>query len=157
MNTSKHNKSPHDPIAMTNIISNHQFGVVIDKAKRLLKIQQLLAHVLDNESLTHCHVLNIENNQLVVATDNAAWATRIRYEEAEIVQYLQQFPETRMIQFIQCHVRPATAAPKLIDDKPPMKRHLSDSSRSLIRDAADNIADEKLKAALIHLSQVQGC
>ena len=60
------------------------------KSQQLVYLNQLVQTVLDNELKPHCQVANYEKGMLTLATDNAAFATQLRYQTPELIKILQQ-------------------------------------------------------------------
>lgn len=142
-----------DPQPLTQILSQDKVGMVIAKAKQLLRIQQILNDVLRKMQLPACKVLNVEYNQLYISAENAAIATRLRYLEPDLAQALQSHHETRMIQFIHAKVKPKTTLPETHTPEIEPKTPISPNNKQLIKTTAEGVMDARLRAALEKLTQ----
>lgn len=67
---------------------------------------EVLHSLLPDELAPHCHTVNIISNTIVIETDSAVWATRLRYLAPELIKILQQNSPFAHLTEIQCRVRP---------------------------------------------------
>lgn len=85
----------------------------------------------------HCQVANYRDGILIVQTDNAAWATQLRYILPEVQTRLQTYPEFKALNSIRYFVRPAkNAAEKALTN--PIT--LSAENAQILSAAAEHIA-----------------
>jgi len=63
-----------------------------EKNVHLQQINQTLPTILPQPLARHCRVVNLREKTVVIYTDSAAWATRLRYLIPTILQAWQQQP-----------------------------------------------------------------
>lgn len=78
-----------DPIKVNELLGKSALKSIMAKAGIIEKLNTCLTRTLPTNILTHCQVLNFENNIVVIGVDNATWLTRLRYEEQDIRNALQ--------------------------------------------------------------------
>jgi hypothetical protein len=60
----------------------------------------------------HCCIAKYSKGVLVLAVDNASWATQVRYHTPDIIEALKILPEFNKLKTIQCFVQ-AKRSPKI--------------------------------------------
>jgi len=92
---------------VSDVISDHgtSLGVLFQRANVLMRVEQLLAGILDPEVAGHFQVATIRENRLILITPSANWATQLRMQATQLIQRLGQsgFPE---IEHIDIRVAP---------------------------------------------------
>lgn len=140
------------PIAKFLSSKATKLSPLISQAKRITQINIILNQSLDYEIAKHVQVSNIHNNQLRLIVDSAAWATRLRYKQSEIINRFKNFAITKSINAIHIKISPSNNP---VSEKP--KRHnnikLSKSSAELMAREIEVIDDENLKNALIRITR----
>lgn len=121
-------------------------------ASYLQKIQAVVDSTLPENAIGSVRVADCSDGRLLLIVDNGGWATRLRYQQASITRALAQ--RLRLgIDRVEVRVRPwprETATPAT-------PRHLSATSRRLIRDCADYVDNNpELALALDRLASVGG-
>ncbi len=96
-----------DPAPINTLLGESSFASIIQKARLLLKIEQILRSNLPENFATHCHVLTFKDNTLILQVDNSSLATRLRYQEDELIDLLKMQTELPAISRIQIRTRPA--------------------------------------------------
>ena len=77
---------------------------IVQQARAIAAADEALQSVLPAELAPHCHVINLRAETLIVATDSAAWATRLRYLAPSVLESLHQLATPLMVQVIRCRV-----------------------------------------------------
>jgi hypothetical protein len=128
---------------------------VVQAAIELQAITTLLQQLLEPELASHCRASEWNNNCLTLAADNAAWATRLRYQQSTILSQLRTQPQFMGLGSIRIEVQaaetPLIAAPSTRPTKPRMT--LSTAAAAGIKATAEKIEDPALKAALEKLAE----
>lgn len=86
-----------NPIAST-------LGKVIQKAKWLLALDQVIQTLLPEQFAPYCRVMNVKQDILVLGISSAAVAMRVRMQSTEILQALQKVTNDYTIREIQYKV-----------------------------------------------------
>ena len=68
--------------------------------------------VVGDTLAAHCRPLSLDGTKLVIAVDEPAWATQIRYLETELLRRLAQVVEGPPVQSIEVRVNPGETSPK---------------------------------------------
>lgn len=99
-------KHPQDPQKVSKLLSKSTLGQLVEKAYFLLSIQEALYHCLP-EGLTNqqCRVANLNGKTLVIEAEQASFATRLRYQQHEILEKLNARLNGVDIQLLQVRVR----------------------------------------------------
>ncbi len=125
----------------------------------LLKLQQLnqwnawLAECLADEKslLTHCKIVGLDRQSLIVMATNPHWVTRFRFFIPTLIEKLRQFPDLKNIQAICCKVSPPQY--NQVVKKPRGKLALSQGSSEVVQHTAKKIKHAKLKQVLERLAE----
>jgi len=72
----------------SRILENAAFPLV-DRAQKLLRLEQTVLRILPEDLSLHCKVLNLRNKTLIVSAPSSAWAARLRFAAPELVSQLQ--------------------------------------------------------------------
>lgn len=81
-----------DPKKISDILTTGSLDLILKKAKILETFNTALTRHLPTSLAMHCHVMNFHNSILVIGVDNMSWLTRLRFEEQELIQKLQEDP-----------------------------------------------------------------
>jgi hypothetical protein len=141
------------PRPITELLENQAADPWVRAIQRGKKLQQLARRVqsaLDPELASHCEVLNLRGNSLILATDATVWATRLRYQLPTLLRSLQQYPPLKDLNDIQIRVKPATVQPSL---QRKHQIHLSADSAYCLQQCAESIDDKALSQALHRLAK----
>ncbi|MGH8120618.1 MAG: DciA family protein, partial [Gammaproteobacteria bacterium] len=98
----------------------------------------------------HCTVANYANNTLVLYTDTPSWASRIRYNTPQILQFLQTECNLVSLKTIRIKVKPVSVQAAQIPDK---RLKLDVHTANLIRQSASSVSDDALKCLLLKISK----
>lgn len=137
---------------ISNILqANQELRSLFQRANLHGKLQSILQQCLPAAAAKHCHLGNFTADQLTLVVDNAHWATRLRYQQEQLLERLRQHQEFAGLHSLRLQVRPAqdlNQAPM-----PASKRQeISEQAREIISSCADIITDEKLRAAMQRLA-----
>lgn len=126
----------------------NQINTLLFKVKQLLILQKLFDAVIDKNLQPYIKVAAYENNCLTLIVENASISTRLRFIEPDIITNLKKSLELQALESIKCKVRPENQKSD-IENK--TERKISKESAELIKQTAEHIKDENIKAALKHL------
>lgn len=124
----------------------NSFAALVEKVKYLNRLNLIFAKQFPNLA-SHCQIANLRNDKLIVEVNNNAWATRIHYQSAEIINQLKQFPEFCNLQQLNYFVKKNIAAHA--KNKKPLT--ISTENKTLVREIADCINQPALKKALLRI------
>jgi hypothetical protein len=112
-------------------------------------LQKTVIGQLDPSFRDHIYVAGITENTLVIYSDNPAWAAKIRYSTAKIINTLQQHPRFKNIRTLRIRTDPSLDRQTTTSDK----SVLSVASSTHLEEVAHNINDTALKNSLLKLAQ----
>lgn len=133
--------------------SVYQHNDVLKKLRQRCQLLEQLNHLfqrsLPAQFSAHCRLVNIDNGTLIIHTDNASYASLIRFQAPALCKTLSN--ELNMtIHSMQVKVRPAYQ----LDTKQTTNSFtLSESSASLLQQTADSMENSSLKTALEKLAK----
>ena len=119
------------------------------KAALINQLQTQLRNCVEPACRQHCWLASIQNGYLLLHADNSAWATRIRFQQRNILQQLKGKKGFGGLRGIKVKVQPRYTPPPIVKQALP----LTASSRACLHECAEAIDDPKLKAALEKLGQ----
>lgn len=97
-----------------------QLAKLIEQAESITNLNKTFLSLLSPEYVPHCHISHYSSGVLTVFTDNAAWATRLRYSVPTLLSELRKIPQWAGICSIQVKVQTLQKVepPKLVDILP---------------------------------------
>lgn len=131
----------------SRILENAAFPL-LERAQKLLRLEQTVLRILPEDLATHCKVLNLRNKALIVSAPSSAWAARLRFAAPELMRQLRS-AYSLDVETLQVRIRPPTAEPR------PSRRtrpELSLASANLLAQTAQNIEHHGLQEALFRLA-----
>lgn len=104
------------------------------KAHALTALGRLFASTLDAKLAPHCHLAQIDGEELWVVVDNSSWGARLRYAAPDILKDLQLQPEFKNIKKISYRVSSQAGETDSAEHKP-SKHVLPPAVENVWRDA----------------------
>jgi len=121
---------------------------VIERARRLQRLEQAVLPLLPENLSAHCKVQNLKSEILVLSASSPAWAVRLRFTVPDLIKQLEcQLALT--IRTIQVKIDPETV------EIQPLKRRqpkLSLASGTLLAQTASSVKHPALQEALYRLA-----
>ena len=105
MEMSHSNKKADDLQPVMQVISHSPLQKLVDKARLLLALNRFVQAWLPPEWVSHCRVMNLDLQTLVLGTDNAALATRIQFMSSDLISVLKKEKSFPVISAVRCRVR----------------------------------------------------
>jgi len=127
---------------------------IVQRSRLIQQIDKLFKTYLPLSIGGHCHIVNIRDKTLVIHTDSAAWANRLRYMIPEFLAYWQADDQlkTITIENIEIKIRVNYDFTKKQTNQPLDSRRISKRSSILLRRLADSISHQELKSVLLTLA-----
>lgn len=129
--------------------SNHFLQRLLSQAQTLSQLQLLVHRYLAPAAREQLQLGSYDNGVLTLVLAEAAWATRLRYQQERLLGQLRQHPEFASLQSIRLKVRPAGSVPEPIEQE---RRYISKNASQHIRNGAASIQDPELREALQRLA-----
>ena len=134
-------------ISCCQILNNARLPL-IERARKLQRLEQAVLGLLPEDVAAHCRVMNLKNEILVLAAPSSAWAARLRFAGAELVKQLEgQF--ALKLRSVQIRIQPETLEIQSIK-QPKLK--LSLASGTLLAQTAQTVNHPALREALYRLA-----
>ena len=119
------------------------------KALELNRLNHAVKISLPLDCHEHMQIADIRNNQLVILTDSPVWQTRLRLYSQTILEALHQHAGIKLNRV----VLKLSPKKRIIPEKAPVYRTISEQNSSLIEQTANSVNDPDLQAALLKLSR----
>lgn len=121
------------------------------QADEIRRLNALVHAALPADLAAQCLGVAVHGASLVIFAASSAWATRLRYHETEVLEYLAR---RHGLRFDRVACRIAIRGADVVPLAPP-PREISPASRAVIASTADAVGDPDLAAALKRLSRRQ--
>jgi len=125
---------------------------IVQQATLFAELQSIVHTYLPGAAAEHCQLANYIQGRLVLVIDNAHWATRLRYQQNQLMDKLCQHKQFSDLQRIQFKIRPNTAFNDANQQQKP-RLELSAEAGQTIFNCAEAIEDPHLRAALERLAR----
>lgn len=78
------------PVPVPQLLDQVLAGLGAPSAEAVVVVHERWAEIIGSELVDHAHPLSIEAGRLRIGVDSAAWASHIRWSEAEILGRLDR-------------------------------------------------------------------
>lgn len=126
---------------------------LLAQAERLQRASQVLRAHLGAPLAQHCQVANIKDGVAVLHVDSPAWAAKLRFQVADLLEQFNKVQSFGTVRAIRIKVSPLSEA------RPPVMAErliLSEHAAAMLKSAADTATHPELKEVLLRLAQRQG-
>lgn len=125
-----------------------QLSKLSQRVQQLNQLNAILQKVLPPQFAEHCYLANINEHTLVIHTDNASYASLIRFQASALCDAVSKhLPQ--VVNKLDVRVRPKNAVPQSELSSPSLPNTAAES----LQQTADAIEDGPLKEALSRLAQ----
>ena len=142
----------NNPLQVKKLLGGSQYSRLVSQARALLGLDGLIQELLPDALKTHCRVLSVRDQTLVLAADSPVWAARLKFHSSQLVKQLNR-QQTVKLRTVRIRVRPPEKQVATERRNAPLK--LGISSATALRQAADSVSDPDLKSALLRLANRQ--
>jgi hypothetical protein len=125
---------------------------LIAHAERLQRASQVLRTHLDEPLAGHCQVANIKDGSIVMHADSSAWAAKLRFHVASMLEQLNQAHGFGVLRAIRIKVSPLSEG---LPTVPAEQLTLSERAATVLKSAAHATEDSELRVVLLRLAQRQ--
>lgn len=124
---------------------------LLARAQKMLSLQDQLNTALPPDYQDYCQLISYRNGLLILQADTAAWSTKLRFQEPQLIKQLKQLKSFDDIQKIKIKVRP-----KYTKTNPKIKaKPLSPESTEHLRKVAESFDQPALSAAFRHITEAE--
>ncbi|MDD3449564.1 MAG: DUF721 domain-containing protein [Gammaproteobacteria bacterium] len=125
---------------------------LLERVRLLQRVENLLRKILGADMAGHCRAGGIAGGRLVLLADSPVWATRIRYA---VPALLEQLGDAGDVPVREIQVRVGRLG--IARGKAPRRaRPLGEETARNLRETAEAVGDEALRAALLRLARRRG-
>lgn len=125
-----------------------ELHALFQQALTLDKLQQLVYRYLPLSTQPHIRIAVYRDDVLRLVTDSAQWATKLRYQESELIEKLKCHQSFQTLTHIRITVKPWYAP---LREQRSVNQISARNAKQMVT-AAKYIEDEPLRKALIKLS-----
>ena len=112
---------------------------------------ELIHAQLSSSSRLHCVNAQRQDTTLIIHVDSPVWASKLRFQLTSLLTKLRKTSSLKDLQQIQLRILPAAKDKAFA--KPPAPSLLSEESAEMIRDLANGISDDTLRASWLKLAK----
>lgn len=128
---------------------NSGYSNLVKHARELNSLNLQLQRHLPASLGKHCQLANYRSNTMIIQSESAAWASKLRYLLPQLRRELSQYPVFSGLKDI--HIRVAATVTESREKPSPPR--LSNQSALLLEQAAASISDPDLGKALAQLAR----
>lgn len=144
--------------APLNILADEPEGLgqLLNKAQELAKLESAFHQLLTPELAKLCQVANISDQTLIILVNSGTTATQLKFMSDTLCKQFSTIPMLAKYQQLSVKVRPPLAPSQKRQEKPVVRRPAcppSEESLKQIRETAEGIMNEDLRAALLRLGR----
>ncbi len=97
-------EKPDDLQPVIDVFQHSTLKHIVKKARFLLALDREVKNLVPSGFGSYCHVMNVNQNTLILGVTNAAIATRIQMVSARIIDALQKKIEFAEVRAMRCKV-----------------------------------------------------
>ncbi len=133
------------------LTSSKHLQKLLHNSRNQIRIFNIINQLLPEQLKTHCLGANLHDKQLTLFADSSIWASRLRYESADLLLKVRekQLPATKITVRVQMAPLPKKPAKK----KPAMRPVLSENTSKMLKQTADCLDDAALAESLKRLAK----
>jgi len=141
-----------DPAAISRFLipESQGLGALMLRASRLRALTHAVQSHLGTPLSAHCQVANIRDDVLVLQTDSAAWASRLRFLGPGLLAHLARAHGLGRLRTTKVLVRPTESTARATGHR---QTRISSDSAALLRNVAQSTEHAALRQALLRLSR----
>lgn len=141
------------PDTFTSLLNDKDstLGKLYLHAGFLAHLEKKLCLFLGSPLNTHCSVVNFTDDTLVLHSDSAAWAAKLRYNIPAILNYMQNECNLTTLKTIRIKIKlpDHSRQPESVRRKPVMSK----ASAHFINQTAETMSDDDLRLSLLNLAK----
>jgi len=127
---------------------NSQLNKIAQRAQKLNHLNFILQQVMPPQFSAHCLLANINNQTIIIHTDNASYASLLRFQAITLCKVISEHTSQNMTR-LEVKVKPSFQA---IQTNNAMAIALPNNAADSLSQTADSLDDGPLKTALQKLA-----
>lgn len=128
---------------------NNQLSKLSQRAQQLNQLNYILQQVMPPQFSAHCHLANVSEQTIIIHTDNANYASLLRFQAATLCKALSEHLPSPVSK-LDVKVRPKVT---LSEQTNSSSLSLSDDAATSLQQTADSLEEGPLKTALNKLAK----
>jgi hypothetical protein len=136
-------------LRINRLLGNSGVSRLMSCARALGRLDARLHELIPPPLNEHCRILSLRDDTLVLAADSPVWAARLRFHSTQLIR---QLAESRTVKLRTVCVRIRPSGNRRTTQMPRRRNTLSGNTSRLIEQAARDLSDPDLKAALLRLA-----
>lgn len=128
---------------------NSQLDKIAQRAQKLTHLNFILQHVMSPQFSAHCLLANINNQTIIIHTDNASYASLLRFQASTLCKTISEHTSQNVTK-LEIKVKPSFQA---IQPNNATSISLPSHAADSLSQTADSLDDGPLKIALQKLAQ----
>lgn len=129
---------------------NKQLADICQRSLQLEDLSNKVAQLLPPNLASECHVGSFSKGCLILTTNNATWASQLRYAIPELRDRLRK--EAGMYQLSSIKVTVVESSNLFVNPAPPVLHELSEKAKATIISESQQCTYQPLQKALLHLA-----
>ncbi len=140
------------PTAIYDVVSrsNSSLKSILQHIETINLLQSTVSQNLGLELAKHCTVINLNAGVLVIKSQHANWATRIRYKTSDILHAIQANPKLPTVNTIRVTTSPSNSINR---SKTKNRISVSEKVSAELNAVAKTTTDDRLSDCLLRLSK----
>ena len=128
---------------------NSQLYKITQRAQKLNHLNFILQQVMPPQFSAHCLLANINNQTIIIHTDNATYASLLRFQATTLCKAISEHTSQNVTK-LEVRVKPSFQA---IQPSNPNPFSLTSNAADSLSETADSLDDGPLKIALQKLAK----
>ena len=131
--------------------NNDRLKQITQRVRKLNQLNLILQNALPLQFANHCRLANVSNDKIIIHTDNAGYASLLRFQAPSLCKTFSTHLE-QPVHKLEVKVRPLTGTQQATTQP---QTGLSAATASLIKNTAEALETGPLKQALQKLAKRQ--
>ena len=141
--------------SLDRLLHQGELKPLIEQALKIHQINLALQPLLPEAFRGEVQVASLKSGSVVLDVPNASMLTVLKYQGPELLSQLRQIPGLAGLASVKFRITPVHVERAVQAQIPDIKR-ISSETAQLLRDTAEKLEDEGLKAALLSLASRVG-
>lgn len=140
-----------DHRTIQGLLKRGELSGLVKQVLKAHEVNQVLQPLLNPEHQGQCQVTHVEGGCVTLDVPNASLLTVMRYQAPELLSKLRMNKALAGLTSIKCRIKPPAQAKKVAEPPKP-SLFIDEASRAVLKETAEKIEDERLRAALLKLA-----
>lgn len=138
-------------MSINHLLNQGELKPLIEQALKIHQVNQALQPLLPEGFAGQVQVATIKSGSVVLEVPNASMLTILKYQAPELLSKLRQVKGLSGLASVKFRIQPPLAQSSPVQQPSEIKK-ISPETAALLRQTAEKLEDEGLKAALLRLA-----